>query len=412
MNVSPKHLGFGFLLIVGGVALYAWYQTIEWEDEEYDLPPRAIAFRNDYLAASRLLEEHHYTLTQPSYGIVLNELPKQDTDIMWLSELDSTMQAGRVEALFDWIKAGGHLLSTIDYEPYDPEYEQIPALYGKLQEHQIEVWSQFSDEYGFDLGFDYRKDDDEDDVEVEPIEIRVPDGPTIDVEISNDTYFTSEHPRAIMFGSTPQAHALVTQPIGQGHLTLLNSTEAFANFDGIGKADNAYLLLWLSNQTDANSIAIIENTRTVPGLMATLWAKAPMVILTLLAVLLGWVIYASRRLGPVEVDYDHGRSNLLSHLTAKAQFWRRHGRLDTLLEPLRTAALEKIRPQTIHGAKPDQDDTLSNEELDYAATLANCSRSTIKTALLQDKLSNTDFNNSVSVLRHLLKHRTSGPSRL
>ncbi len=390
-------LVFLVLVIASGFAIY---KKIEWVDQEYELAPRAIAFRQNYLAAERLLEQYHYTTETPNYRSTINALPTIQHDTLWLAELNLDMPMRDLDDLFSWIENGGHLVSSVFYEDH---IDQEPNLVAKLEEHKIITTPQSVAETIVDFS--------QSDEYMLAVEAELSDGQRIDVELGNGPYFHTNHHKALKIGPNGVWHGLVSMPIGEGQLTLLNNRQTFSN-DYIGNVDNAFLLLTLLKQTNTKSIAIIENTRHTPGLLATLWQKIPLVLSSLGLVLLGWLIYASRRLGPIEIAYDHGRSNLLAHLAARAQFWRKHKNLDTLLKPLRAAAYEKIRPLQDPATKASTTTELSDAELEYAKTLGKCSAADIHTALIQGALSDSQFHTSVSVLRNILNHSTIGPNRV
>lgn len=399
-NLSARKVLVLILTLLVIAAGFSLYKKIEWVDEEYKLAPKAIAFRQRYLAARRLLEQYQYNTETPNYRRTINALPENQHDLLWLAELNIDMPKKDLDKLFLWIENGGHLLSSIVYEePVD----QTPNLLAKLNELGITATPESVAIELSEIGADGKN--------LNTISTPFLDEEEIDVQLGVGPYFQSSEAGLTKIGPTPEWHGLISKRVGDGRLTLLNNRYTFEN-DRIGNADNAFLLLKVVGQTHPESIAIIENTRYTPGLLATLWQKIPLVIATLGLVLLAWLIYASRRLGPIEVEYDHGRSNLLAHLAAKAQFWRKHKKLDTLLKPLRTAAFEKIRPLKSRPKSASNELELSGSELDYAKSLGKCNEEDIHTALFKEKLSDSEFNSSVSVLRNILNHSTIGPNRL
>lgn len=397
-NLSARRVLVLILLLLVILASFGFYKSIEWVDEEYKLTPRAIAFRQRYLAATRLLEKHQYTTTTPDYRTTIDALPENQHDMLWLAQLNIDMPRKELDRLFLWVENGGHLLSSIVFEkPVD----QMPNLMAKLNEYNITITPE-------SVATRLRKSTpDRDNLYTLSTQFNEEE---IDVQLGVGPYLHSDEADLIKIGPTPKWHGLISKIIGSGRITLINNRFTFDN-DRIGNVDNAYLLLKLVGLTEAESIAIIENTRHTPGLLATLWQKIPLVITSLGLVLLAWLIHASRRLGPIEAEYDHGRSNLLAHLAAKAQFWRKHKKLDTLLKPLRAAAFEKIRPLKGQLIIPASASELSGSELDYAKTLGDCREEDIHTALFKEQLSDSEFNTSVSVLRNILNHSTIGPNR-
>ncbi len=399
-NLSPRKVVLLIFILLLILAAFSFYKKIEWVEQEHELPPRAIAFKQRHLAAKRLLEQYQYTTATPNYRATLNALPENQHDVLWLAELNIDLPNNELDRLFLWVANGGHLVTSVRYVDHiDP----IPNLVAKLEEYDITITPQ-------SVANKLRETSPDGD-NLYTLSTQIFNEENIDVQLGNGPYFHTNENELIKIGPTPKWHSLMSKTIGDGRLTLINNRFTFYN-NRIGNVDNAFLLLKLMGQTNPESIAIIENTRYTPGLLATLWRKIPLVLISLGLVLIAWLIHASRRLGPIDVEYDHGRSNLLAHLAAKAQFWRKHKKLDTLLKPLRSAAFEKIRPLKGYEASPSIASDLSGAELDYAKTLGKCNEDELHTALFKEKLSDSEFNTGVSVLRNILNHSTIGPNRL
>ena len=123
---------------------------------------------------------------------------------------------------------------------------------------------------------------------------------------------------------------LLQYEIGDGLLTVVSDIR-FATNRHIGRNDNALFLALLVDPRDDGKVWLLYDS-AMPWLGALLWRRAPLAIASFCGLLILYLWYLGRRLGPLEPAPAGGRRDLLAHLQASAGFLWRHGQGSRLTE--------------------------------------------------------------------------------
>lgn len=385
------------LLIIVFIAASAWllYSKIEFVDEEFDTGASKEVRDNTLFAASRLLEKNGYNIVAANDRRIFKNLPTPAHSVIWLRTLDSLLTDNEYTQLFGWVENGGHLITGIAEHP-----EDNTSLMSRYLANAGINWQERDVMYESQV---------ENLIEQDALLVLLPGyDQHIDLALGYEPYLQSGDKSRLRIGTEASTSLLVQRKVGKGWLTAYTYHYAFDNWS-VSYEDQAYLLLWLLQPSAGNTVHVMLEPRDLPGLMSTLWAKFPLVILTLLIVLLGFLRLAALRLGPIETEAPAGGSNLLAHLRARGEFWRRHRNIEAMLTPVRHAAISVVKRQ--QGDRADaaidlgtlDDDTLFAK----AADLADCSTHQARNALLSSISSDTDLVNSSVVLHRLLNNKNA-----
>ncbi len=124
---------------------------------------------------------------------------------------------------------------------------------------------------------------------------------------------------------------------GQGRVTLVASSGQWRNAY-VGCLDNAYFLWQLTPAR--GDVWWLVNTRG-PSLWRYLWRQMPLLILVLGLLVPAWLWFKSVRFGPIYDDTGRPNDSFRRHLRAGGAFHWRRKQPRVLLDPLRTAVLER-----------------------------------------------------------------------
>ncbi len=132
---------------------------------------------------------------------------------------------------------------------------------------------------------------------------------------------------------------------GQGDVLLMPDAGFLSN-EHIGEHDHAAFLWWL---VEGHSQALLVLNRAPPSLAALLWAHAWPAVLSLGALLLGWLSLVVPRFGPTVPLPAPVRRRLLEHVEAAGTWRWRMGHGEALLAATRARTVQRLHrrhPQT------------------------------------------------------------------
>ena len=363
-------------------------------DDEFITGPSAEVLRNPLTAAQRLLTENGFTVVTNKDRRILSQLSIKNNHILWLKNLNFLVSEKEFQHVFNWVQSGGHLLAGVSESMLDE-----PTLMSRYL-HEINIEFIDSDN---ELLLSYYESDSTDSI----VHIRTLDNAqkNIQVDLGYDPSLSAGHGSRLRVGPAVDLYSLVQQDHGAGLITLYTDNEAF-DYDRIDYEDQAYLLLWLLRGTIGN-VQIMASPNNSPGLFRTLWLKGSLIIIALAITVAGFLRYAATRLGPIELEPSPGRSNLLAHLKARGEFWRRHNSLDSMLRPVRQSVLTELHRR--RGGVMQELDAIDDSVFAQTAELADCSLADAKLALTGPVKTDSELLHISSILYRVLNktHRRS-----
>lgn len=321
---------FVLLLALAGVASF----TVETRTHPTGMS--AEAQLNPWLAAARVLERQGLVVeSEPDYGGV----PARTRVLLMATPLDF-LSEGEREALLDWVRAGGHLVTVV------PD----PGLVGKDVES---VLARLVDVRLLrrEPGADERK------AAASKSGLR-----TLAVEPAGHLQAGLDPRRTLRAGPGPALwratdgaylHGL-RRAVGQGRITVFSDLEWLHNHQ-LGKGDHAGLL-WAALDAPPRAHVLLVSGTERPSLFMLAWERAAPLLVALAIFVLAWLWQATRRFGPLRPGPPAERRRLAEHLEASGHYLYRHGGLHRLYEASRARLLARVQrrhPQW-RGLPPDR----------------------------------------------------------
>lgn len=335
------------LVAVGAAAALATGAVLYWGMEKVtdtvEVGPSGKARANPFYAAEQVLDE----LGLPTDSVYrLEALPPVDHALLLLASDPSRGQAD-VDALWDWVYAGGHLLvvpspppeipsdeeedpeeeaSEVAAEPDTGSGEAIPDLVPQdILLARASVWL-------------YRSQG-----MVSPVEVIVevpgwdqPLRAALDPGLALAVGQIGAQPGALW--TDP---AFVRYPVGEGLITVLADATPFDN-EHMGQAQHARLLWALLQRDGAPAGALLVVEGRPPSLWSLVAKNAGLALWSGAAFLLAWLWKVSRRLGPRIPDPPRERRSLVEQMDAVGNFLWRRGQVSALLEAGRAVVSRRL----------------------------------------------------------------------
>ncbi len=364
--MNPKIIGSICGLILTAM-LYLLSALFERYTEEIDQGESQKANRNPYLAAELYLNAAGKPADSSENLLKLKDL--SETGTLFISHASTLISENNAKKLIEWMEQGGNLivaahhfddetsrnflLERFEVSTYLVECDDCNPLSNEFIQQRFEDGDKFSDivKDQFDL-----LANPQDDVILES-EITTLNFESYDkalkihfspvVGIYHDSLYSNEDEKEndtqgyelTYSAGTENADHFLQFKVGSGILSVI-SDELIWTSDNIASLDHAYLL-WIL--TDENRETTLLYGAIMPSIHLLIWRSAPELIISLIALLCLWVVYASRRFGPI-IDIDTStRRSIEEHIYASADFLWRHKQSKQLIEPLREEIQHKIR---------------------------------------------------------------------
>lgn len=367
------------LLGVGG--LYAWHKAIPY-DEVVDRGPSPDALANPYLAAEHFLNQQGLVVEHANGLEQLANLPAKGHSLLLLGER-SNMTPRQVEQLLAWAKSGGHLLLVAE-----ALWDEETGKSGDLLLDRLDIHQALSET--FDEPAPARKKPAAD------LTKFYVDNETDPAYFSFDTDFNLIDPKHLAQFSANSADSshLMQLNLGQGRVTVITDSDLWKT-PNIGKHDNAWLLWYLTQETD---VTLLFNSDT-DDLLTLLIRYFPQALVALAALIALALWQAAMRQGPIQAPVPKARRQLQEHLKASADFLLRRSGQGTLLQALQHDLLRAARRR-----HPGFEHLTTAEQRRVLEHLTRHPPHIISQALeplTQKRLSSADFSRQVACLQTL-----------
>jgi len=323
------------LAIIAGA--YGLYKNITFEEVEFDVEQSAEARWNRLLAAGFLLNTNDFEFDVKTNRRVFTELDK-NVGVLWLTDATELEDKREAEKIIAWVESGGILLTS-------------PAGQFGLDESSISGWlfEQFGivelDEDAEDKNNSASDDNTGDESKRNLNIVTLPDSgltnPDIKIFSDYEPYFQVSKETSLYVQTIIDAPYLIHQSVGEGYVAVYADEELF-DTNRLDKADQGYLLLWLTEPAQSKAVAMVFRPASTPGLFTVLWNKYTLAICLLGLALVGFLRWAASRLGPIEQELPPIKNNIMAHLEARGEFWYRHKYTDKILNNVQVAAQESM----------------------------------------------------------------------
>ncbi|RNE92139.1 DUF4350 domain-containing protein [Marichromatium sp. AB31] len=293
--------GTGLVLVA---VLASWFLThFERRVEQVPVGPSAAARANPLLAFERFLIGLGIAVeSRPDHGLLAAPPPPGDTLVVRAPGPLSPRQRDRLR---DWIAAGGRLVTTPGTGPRH-------ALLETFGIHP-ESWTESGPPT--------------------PVRLRpTPGAPPLEVALDPGRTLCVSHGDKQRCGQ-PLTH----REIGAGRLSVLADLDILTR-QRIGERDHALFGARLVAPAPGGTVWLLY-AETPPGLLARLWAQAPLALIAAALTLAVWLWSLGARLGPTLAPAPPPARDRLVHLEAGARFLWRHRRIRALLAASRARVL-------------------------------------------------------------------------
>jgi len=345
MSLRKRFLiGLSILLPLMLIGLYVG-SHLERYEETVDHGPSPEAKANPYLAATHFLR-HRATPVQITD--TLANLPDVHLRSQTLLLLDdrSNMTPIQAERLLDWSRSGGHLLFVAEQLWDDQKGRSDDLLLDMIKVRQY-----------LSKDLDTLDPQQSDARPALPIPLMMPPPATRKVKwpeltrlyleneeapayMSFDPAFHLEDPEDLAHAWANSANATHMLQIseGAGLITVLTDADLWKT-SAIDQYDNAWLLWYLTQDSDVTLVL-----QTGHDNLLSLLLRHFSLALAALGLLLGLGLWhLGVREGAVQLPATRARRQLTEHLSASAEFLRRHGGQQTLLKSLQQDVLRRAR---------------------------------------------------------------------
>lgn len=362
MKLGAKRWTVLFLLaaafLVGG-----YYWATEPVRHMAPAYPEAAA-RDPYLAARTLLESWHRPSRRIFSTRALFPLPPTDTTLI-LDEYRGDLGRDRIQALYDWVTVGGHLVVSArppygDRERTDPLLERFGIRAQRLPAAGLDqdddpmggLLDRFQPLESVFLEFCLSTDNADTKRQCERLACQAPrraepalsrdfDGRPRRLQIDNDLVLHRDdlegvHPTRV--AANAQGTKLLQMSLGTGRVTAVAGL-GFWNNGHLHYFDHAWLLHWLS--AAGGPVWFVQGI-DMPPLPLWLWERAWPPLLAVLLALALWLWRRLPRLGPSWQPLERDTTDYLGHLRALGHFYWRTDQGEALLAPLRDAARRRL----------------------------------------------------------------------
>ncbi|MDD1967765.1 DUF4350 domain-containing protein [Pseudomonas putida] len=390
------------LVVVSVIAAAVpWLKKLEHYQETVDQGPSPEVRANPYLAAETFLRQRGISVRTIQ---ALNTLPDTGEQAQTLMLLDTRekMTPAEVKRVLSWTRAGGRLLFVAEQLWDEEKGRSGDPLLDQLQIRQF-------------LTRDLREQDKRREREqLKPViplstpDVKAPPTPwpeltRLYVQNESDPAYMSFDPAFHL--DDPQDHAqswansadathMLQMVYGDGLITVLTDADLWKT-RAIGKYDNAWLLWYLSQDSDVTMLLRTDHD----DLFGLLWKYFPQALLALALCLGAGLWHTGMRQGPLQPEPSLARRQLGEHLRASADFMLRRRGQQALLRALQQDILRRARQR-----HPGFDALPVTEQWQMLARVTRQPTSDIGHALrprLEERLSSSEFTRQVAYLQTL-----------
>ena len=321
----------GIVMAIGlGLGAYSLYQRLEIIESTTRISLEGEARKNPLYAARLFL--HRMGIPAESKPSVQGlTLPDINT-VLIISSKRKTLSRKRVNDLYAWVQAGGHLIARsvddIDYYKY---------LKNKTEDEDYSSDDPLQSLMLLSTGDRIDARDNDSQVNIK--------GSKRPLKLVLDRFYPIESP-----DDFPQNDELIKvkkgvfilrRKVDKGMITLV-SDFSFMNNRKIRDADHAELLWQLVHGLDTPDEVWLIHNDEMPALWRILWRTAWAFIISLTLLFVLWIYRSAHRFGPLIPKEPENRRSLIEHIAASGNFYWKNKQKKKLIESTRDALNKRI----------------------------------------------------------------------
>jgi hypothetical protein len=343
----------------------AWFwSSCEKVKTEVEVEFTGEARRNRFLAASRLLDRLGILTSSVESLHGTAELPPKG-GTLFIPVRRSTFSHARIESLHAWVQRGGHLVV-------------IGRMgYAELERHSQEIAPRRRDELLEPFGVEVNRPvEEEEENGEEASDMPGLDSGAVDSFVPPDAIELPGRQEPLMVSADPRAFAwelidtagravwavpgnehyrLLQYELGRGVITVLRSASFLTN-EHIGEFDNAEFVWRLATWGGRRGETWIVYGNKVPGLLSIILAHGWMVLISLGALLIAWLLRHITYLGPSHPQPTLPRRSVMEHVDASGRYLWRHAHGRDLIANVQSLVLSRAAKRAADWRQlPDSD---------------------------------------------------------
>lgn len=381
------------LLALGAIAVIYWYTSLDWKEQEIDTGPTAEARQNPYLALQMVLRDKGINNDFQRGFSGLNQLKFGDrvlgrTDTLVLIHTYQGIYDSHLEALWQWVENGGHLIVTAD-NPFikadshldDPLLDRLGLALETNADYQWPELGENDDEEDEGDEGDEGRDEppanssaspanadnltDSENTATEKAKRNCDRATTAQMGWQDTTIPLTiiSSDRARLYQYDEQSQVLAYQEdfahlgndeeedydneyievarlrVGSGYIDAYASDISLTN-DNIACYDNGYAFWQLVKDSPQVWLAVNADR---PSFWREMWALSAVGCVALIAALALWVWQQGVRFGPVLPIDRSQRRHFIDHIRASGMFIYRNDGSATLMQTLREDIQQKMQ---------------------------------------------------------------------
>ena len=287
--------------------------------------PTLEALLDPWLGAARLLERRRLVVeTAPDYG----GLPPR-TDVLVLATPLDYLDEQEREALLDWVRDGGHLVTALPEEAIAGRATERGGVLGALLDLRLREGAPDRDAPARG-----RPGASTPNLVVTP-------GGSLAVSLQARRRLAAGPGRVLWQARDHQGLVGLRRPLERGQVTVLSDLRWFEN-DRLGNGDHAGLF-WSALDARPGARVLLVPGIERPSLLHLAWQRAAPLLVALALFVLAWLWQATRRFGPLRAGPPAARRRLAEHLEATGHYLLRQGGLARLHAASRARLLAQVQ---------------------------------------------------------------------
>lgn len=376
MRFNPWYL---LLAVLAAGLFYLFSQTLERYEEPVDMGWSEDARRNPFLAAEQFLDNRSMAVESSDRLDVLDRLTRDSTLV--ISNANHVLSRQRAADLVDWMESGGHVV--VAAQVLSEDEPDVLLSYFEISKHPVDETTDEQPEGSDDseqksdpnqslrealeqVGEDTRREQEDKRLRSEAVkqewnvaettrhrealsspENLMPlsfEGLDYVLEADFSGGGSLSHPALYLeegeeysgyqpfyWAGNEQAIGFMQMDVGEGLLTVMADLNLWTSSQ-INLFDHAYLLQLM---TDSSDQVIFLYGALVPSLFDLLWRHFYELMIALLALMAAWLVYRTRRFGPVAEFSTTGRRSFGEHIQAVGNFLWQEKMADRLVNAVR-----------------------------------------------------------------------------
>lgn len=403
--------------LIIAVGIKDFYDNYEEKEKVVHLGHKGEA-RSNPLYATRLFLKRMGIPAETKTSIQgLGKLPSTNT-VLLLSTKRTTLSRAKTKELIEWVKSGGHLITTatkdwsyngsskndeVSDEDTDKSEDQSPDPLQRFM--GVHTGSRDYAEEEIPEGLESLIESFIDEDLSDNAKLITLKGADKDLLLDHKWWYRSIYVDEAHRAQTEEiplygTNFMVRQTIGNGLITLVSDLKFITN-KKLEKADHAeilwHLVKGLHKPTNLPANVWLIHNDKMPSLWTLLWKNAWTFILSLGILFLAWLLFSTRRFGPVIPKEEENRRSIMEHVSSSGNFYWKNKKQQKLIDGSRQALTTRLTQ-----VNPGWSQRTDEEKVKYLAEQASVKPEIIQQVLFAYNIELAeDFTQLIKQIEHI-----------